>query len=346
VVTVERRARFVTVALALALAWVAIGVTVGPLAAADHPAARHRLAGRLQTRVLPGVPGEVLAGRYEVFEDRRAGNGRKIPLDIVVLPARNARPEPEPLVFLAGGDLPPATQWAPFLARGLEKLRNERDILLVDSRGTGASHRLDCQLPDPFLDPALATDPGAWQRAVKRCRDELAAGADLRLYTTPLAMDDLFEVCEWLGWSKIDLWGVSYGTKAARVFVRQHPGHVRTMVLSGVLPLAPTTWKERAASAQRGLDRVVTDCERDSSCAKSFPNLHDEVDSLLARVAQSSFRSMKPGYATGSIRRYPTPSRVPNFRTCCMQPTLVIGSRSGVGFESATTRCRTVPRRA
>jgi pimeloyl-ACP methyl ester carboxylesterase len=234
------------------------------------PITSHRLADRLQVRHLPGMEADVLAGRYEVFEDRRAANGRKIPLDIVVLPARTATPAPEPLVFLAGGDLPPPTHWAAFLEHAVDRLRAERDILLVDSRGMGASHRLDCSSPDPATELGAADDYATWRAAVERCRENLSRRADLRLYTTPLAMDDLYEVCEWLGWSRVDLWGVSDGTKAARVYARQHPGRVRSMVLFGVLPLAPSTWTDRALAAQRGLDRVLADCERDSSCDANF----------------------------------------------------------------------------
>ena len=275
-------ARFSSI-LVLWCAWV---VPAGA-ATREVPITSHRLAGRLQVRHLPDMDSDVLAGRYEVFEDRRAASGRKIPLDIVVLPARTATPAPEPLVFLAGGDLPPATQWAAFLEHAVDRLRDERDILLVDQRGTGESHRLDCQLPDPASEPGAADDFATWRAAMKRCRENLSRRADLRLYTTPLAMDDLFEVCEWLGWSRVDLWGVSYGTKAARVYARQHPGRVRTMVLFGVLPLAPSTWTDRAHAAQRGLDRVLTDCERDSSCDANFPDLDLEVDSLLARAARA-----------------------------------------------------------
>ena len=54
--------------------------------------------------------------------------------------------------------------------------------------------------------------------------------ADTRLYTTPIAMDDLNQVREYLGYEKINLMGISYGTRAALVYMRRHGETVRTAV--------------------------------------------------------------------------------------------------------------------
>jgi hypothetical protein len=65
---------------------------------------------------VPGVAEEVRCGRYEVFENRAARSGRKIALNIVVLPATGPKAARDPLVFLAGGGVAPATRYAAFLA--------------------------------------------------------------------------------------------------------------------------------------------------------------------------------------------------------------------------------------
>jgi hypothetical protein len=78
---------------------------------------------------VPGVDEEVRCGRYEVHENRAARTGRKIGLNIVVLPAKGPEVATDPLVFLAGGGVAPATRYAPFLSKAFPNLRRQRDDL-------------------------------------------------------------------------------------------------------------------------------------------------------------------------------------------------------------------------
>jgi pimeloyl-ACP methyl ester carboxylesterase len=84
---------------------------------------------------------DVLCGRHEVYENRAGKAGRKISLNIVVLPAKTQDVAPDPLVFLAGGGVAPATSYANYFRKAFPDLRMRRDILLVDQRGTGAKGR-------------------------------------------------------------------------------------------------------------------------------------------------------------------------------------------------------------
>ena len=232
---------------------------------------------------------EVLCGRYEVYENRAAGTGRKIGLNVVVLPAKTADVAPDPLVFLAGGGVVPATSYAPYFSRAFPDLRLRRDILLIDQRGSGASNALECELP---MDPANAEfrDEARFLEAVRRCRKELERKADLRYYTTPVAMDDLDEVRGWLGYPRLNLLGVSYGTKAAMVYLRQHPERVRSMVLHGVVPLDVPMWLEFPRSYQQALDEVFAACTRQRGCHDAFPNIAQEFSVLLKRLAEKAVK--------------------------------------------------------
>src|SRR5262249_6594956 len=149
---------------------------------------------------LPGVAGGGLCGTHQVAEDRSAAQGRALSLRVVVLPATGPEVAPDPLVFLAGGGVAPATRYAAFLAHDYAALRRHRDILLVDQRGTGGSNPLDCDIDTETGSPAYR-DEARFTAAVRRCRDELARRADVRLYTTPIAMADLEEVRAWLGYA-------------------------------------------------------------------------------------------------------------------------------------------------
>jgi ketosteroid isomerase-like protein len=95
---------------------------------------------------LPGVDSKARCGTFEVYEDRRSQKGRKIALKIAVLPAWVSKPAPDALFILAGGPGQAATENADFFALTFAKVREERDIVLVDQRGTGGSNGLHCDL--------------------------------------------------------------------------------------------------------------------------------------------------------------------------------------------------------
>lgn len=257
----------------------------GAMGQGTAPAPGRSLTGKLTPCRVPDVDEEVLCGRYEVFENRAAGTGRKIGLNIVVLPAKTPDPAPDPLVFLAGGGVAPATRYAGYFSRAFPDLRRRRDILLIDQRGSGASNPLDCELS---TDPASAEyrDEARFVAAVRRCRQELERKADLRYYTTPVAMDDLDEIRGWLGYPRLNLYGVSYGSQAAMVYLRQHPERVRSVVLHGVVPFDVPMWLEVPRSSQQALDQAFAACARQKGCHDAFPNLAQEFSTLLKRLAE------------------------------------------------------------
>jgi pimeloyl-ACP methyl ester carboxylesterase len=235
-----------------------------------------------------GLEYQSLCGTLEVFEDRVARQGRKIPLRVVVVPALAATPEPDPLVLLAGGPGQAASEVAAVL-RMVDRIHRNRDILLVDQRGTGGSRPLKCN-PDP-PDGGLAAryDDAYREEDFRKC----VAGydADPRLYTTPIAMEDLDEVREALGYPKLNLWGVSYGTRAALVYMRQYPERVRTAVLDGVAPLGLYLPLYMPRDAQRALDLLFEHCEKDANCAKAFPDLRARVKVMLDGMEKEPVRA-------------------------------------------------------
>ena len=247
-------------------------------------APRTRFAGRLMPCHVADVEGEALCGRFEVPENRAASSGRRIGLRVVVLPATSAEVAEDPLVFLAGGGVVPATRYARFFAKGFANLRLHRDILLVDQRGSGGSNELDCALPTDRADPTYR-DAARFVAAVRGCRQQLERKADLRFYTTPIAMDDLDAVRNWLGYPRLNLMGVSYGTQAAMVYLRQHGERVRTISLQGVVAFDVPMWLEIPRSMQHALDEVFSACRGQQACHSAFPRLAEEFDALLQQLA-------------------------------------------------------------
>lgn len=232
---------------------------------------------------------EARCGTLTVYEDRRTASGRTIDLDVVVVPAASGDPAPDPVFFLSGGPGQASTDLAPAVPGFFGEIHRDRDIVLIDQRGTGDSNPLRC---DPatlqeLLD-ALAFDVGgAGGAAAAACREGL--DADVRHYTTPVAMDDLDDVRAALGYERIDLFGGSYGTRAALVYMRRHPERVRSAVLRGVADTGFRLPLHFPRDAQTSLDSIGAACARADICPTEG-SLGESVERILARLDEEPAR--------------------------------------------------------
>ena len=237
---------------------------------------------------ITGIVLESLCGSISVYENRQTQSGRKIDLNIMLIPATTAVVKPDPIFFLAGGPGQSAVQTGPYLFSRLGRLRRERDIVLVDQRGTGQSNSLAC-LPDTefgLLDDMSMDELEAAQTLMlKKCLAEF--DAEPSLYTTPIAMDDLNEVREVLGYKQINLFGMSYGTRAGLVYLRRHGDTVRAAVLDGVAPLSMSIPENIAVDAQAAFEILLSDCVRQTGCAEAFPDLREHFQALVQHLTES-----------------------------------------------------------
>lgn len=267
----------------------AAGESLGAPRAAIAPSERNAGGGdgtgRLRSCRLPGLADAVSCGSYRVPENREHPADRTIDLNLVVLPALDSVADSIPLVVLAGGPGGAATQMAPALGLQFPDLREHFDIILVDQRGTGASNPLQCTYRN-INEMARATLQVDFDStALAACRD--GWDADPSQYGTAVAMDDLAEVVQALGHPRINVYGLSYGTRAALVLARRHPSLVRALVLQGVAPLSLTLPLSVARDAQAALDGVFHDCAADGECDAAFPDLDVTLRAVLAELARA-----------------------------------------------------------
>lgn len=234
-------------------------------------------------------------GTVDVWENRQTQTGRRISLKVVVLPGVRRGENPDPLFFLAGGPGQAAAQMASGIQQLFRPVLADRDIVLVDQRGTGDSNPLVCEEPDGGL--PLGEAPDVFVGLLRECM--AGFDADLRLYTTSIAMDDLNQVRESLGYSSINLYGGSYGTRAAITYVRRYPGTVRSVVLDGVAPPDMILPLYFARDSQRAFERLAAACAADAGCAQAFPNLADRFEQLLARLDRNPERVIVTHPRTG-----------------------------------------------
>jgi pimeloyl-ACP methyl ester carboxylesterase len=237
---------------------------------------------RLHPCAIAEGPPDAFCGQLPVFENRAERRGRTIGLKIVVAPALRRDAKADPLFIFEGGPGGGAATLARYRVPMFRRFQTERDIVLVDQRGTGASNPLDCADDDPDEDDFRSIDEYPVGR-FRTCLERLHA--DPRFYTTSVAMDDIDDVRAYLGYRSINLWGGSYGTRAALVYLKQHEASVRSVVLDGVAPTDMRLPLFMARDSQRALDRLLDDCAGDAACAKAFPTLRQTVVTLWERLA-------------------------------------------------------------
>jgi pimeloyl-ACP methyl ester carboxylesterase len=236
---------------------------------------------------IPGVEGAARCGTFPVWEDRAAKTGRRIDLNVVVLEATKTPRAPDALAFLEGGPGEAAAGGAAGLAHELARIREHRDILLIDQRGTGKSNSLACEVFGPKSDLEGSLREFLPAETARRCRAKLEASANLGLYTTSIAADDLDDVRAALGYEALDLFGVSYGTRASLVYLRRHPDHVRSVILHGVAPVDQSMPLHFARDTQRALEGVLDECAAEAACRKAFPDGRRELARLIERLSRT-----------------------------------------------------------
>jgi pimeloyl-ACP methyl ester carboxylesterase len=241
---------------------------------------------RLSPCWLEGLREPVRCGSLAVPEDRSNPSSRRIQIHFAVVAAASTTAALDPLFVLAGGPGQAGTSYAPFVTSTFRKIRARRDIVLVDQRGTGKSNPLDCDSGD--YDFSIASGSRRLSDTAKECLEKLKA--DVRFYSNFHAMEDLDAVRSALGYEKINLWGGSYGTRAALVYMRFHEDRVRVAILDGAAPFALRYPLHTAPDAQHALDQMFNRCEADEGCRSAFPRLRMELRDLLRRLGRASVR--------------------------------------------------------
>lgn len=208
-------------ALVALLCFVLLGVV--PPAAADE---RDVPVGSLVLKRCDVAPGALCGSIRREWEPGRPEEGT-VRVGFVLIPSKDtSRPALGTLVPHEGGPGYSTTGSVGSFLRMYGALRQRRNVLLVDQRGTGRSEPIDC--------PGLQNLRIGYSVAAGRCGRKLGDRADD--YSTALSADDTAAVAEALGLGPLDLYGDSYGTFFQQVFAGRHPDLVRSIVLDGAYP--------------------------------------------------------------------------------------------------------------
>lgn len=253
----------------------------------------------LHSCAVAGVKRSARCGTIEALENPDQPKSRKIEIHFAVIPAASGHALPDPIVPLMGGPGEAAIEAAQVFVEQLGPILNDRDLLLVDQRGTGESGALRCHLYSPD-NPAENLQNLFPLDRIQSCAKDLAARADLTQYSCQRFVDDLEKVRHLLGYGPLNLLAGSYGTRAAQVFARAYPKSVRTIFLGSVVPVDVALPLPFAEAGQGMMEHTFTACEVDPSCRSAFPHLRDEFSQIMERLASGRVVVPVPGH-TGTV---------------------------------------------
>lgn len=231
-----------------------------------------------------------LCATIPVRENRAVPNGRKLALRVVVIPPDSGAELRDPIVPVPGGPgggvINAGNAWAGIL----KAARGHRALVLLDPRGAAQSGALDCDFSDGPTHPGSYVSDFAPPAKVRECAATLSRVADLTQYTTETIAADLAEVLTALGYQKVNLYGVSGGTRQAFVFAQRYPSRVRTLTLGGVVAPGFRLPLPYARDFERSLDLLYGDCAKNPACHAAYPDPRGELTRVLARLERTPAR--------------------------------------------------------
>jgi pimeloyl-ACP methyl ester carboxylesterase len=244
-------------------------------------------------RGFPGI--KARCGALERHENPDDPDSPLLELFVAVVPALTLEPEPDPFVPIAGGPGQASTEFYAGYSAAFEMVRRNRDIVLLDQRGTGQSAAMECEADDEIIVGRFSREQTITE--TEECLDELPY--DPRFFTTSIAVRDLEALRQALGYRQFNLYGISYGSRVAQHFLRRYPDSTRTVVLDGVVPPQMALGPAIAIEAQNALDAIFDRCAESDECALAFPDIREEFEKLRESLGEEPVSVTLPNPLTG-----------------------------------------------
>lgn len=236
---------------------------------------------KLEQCYLKGIAEQLRCGTLQVPENYAKPDGKTIGINFAVLPAVRESKQNDPLLILAGGPGQAATELANMIDRTFQSVRQQRDILLIDQRGTGKSHPLSCAMS--HVEELVKTDDAIdLAEVAEQCLAKFE-DTDLTQYHTVNAIRDFEAVRKALGYNQVNLYGGSYGSRAGLVYMREAPESVRAAVLDAVAPVQVVVGPFGLHGAE-SFSRLLERCAASEVCSSTFPGLGTTYTELMAQL--------------------------------------------------------------
>ena len=241
----------------------------------------------------------VECGYLVVPANRAKADGKTIRLAVAIFKTGDPNPRPDPILYLEGGPGgSPLRSYPEYYSLILEPFLKNRDLILLDQRGTGYSEpALDCpaanQLSLDLLDStqSLEEKEDLMNQAFIDCRAELAGqGIDLSAFNSRESAADIADLRKALGYAEWNLYGISYGTRLALTVMRDFPEGTRSVIIDSVYPPERSLTLDPPRNADRAFDLMFDTCAADPACAAAYPDLRQTFFDLAARLDASPAR--------------------------------------------------------
>ena len=219
-----------------------------------------------------------------------------------------------PLIVLSGGPGEPIAAAATSLASSkskspLRRLQSDRDLVLVDQRGAGASQpSLECTAEQEAAAPQLAaaqTDADIRDllvAAYSNCGQRLRSnGIDLTAFTTYAIARDLDRVRKALKLRRADIFATSYGTKVALTAARRDSEWIGRIVLSSAIPPQSDFVAGAPANFARALRALNQTCAESVNCGPNFGDLEAKLEGAPASLEASPLSGPTPDGKTATL---------------------------------------------
>lgn len=242
---------------------------------------------------IKGVRERVRCLSMDVPLDYASPDGQQITLHAAIVPAKSSRSEADPIWVFAGGPGQAAGEYGVLASAAFREIRQTRDIVLVDQRGTGKSNGLNCDVEPGEVMSSLED----WTRFIADCRAK--TDIDVRHFTMENVVRDMEAVRQALGYHQLNLWGGSWGTRTVGLYLKRYPAHVRSIIVDGVAPPDISLFESAPVSAERAKHLLAEDCRNNEACTARYPDFEKQIDALLAKAAAGELRFMGNDPASG-----------------------------------------------
>lgn len=232
-------------------------------------------------------------GVLKVPAKREADNSENTSISYLVLKSNTASGK-DPIVFLQGGPGAGAIASMADLFKN-NRLRNDRDIVLVDQRGTGFSSQNCPDLGTQFME-MMALNLSADEEykymltLSETCRSELSVnGISVEMYTTAENAADIDDLRKTLGYEKWVIMGGSYGTRLGLEYMKTYPQHISASILIGLYPHQLSLYANIFSHLNQSLDLVFETCENDPGCRQKYPELKTRFYEVKNQLIDAPF---------------------------------------------------------
>ncbi len=225
---------------------------------------------------------------------------KTLELHVARIAALSDQKKEDPLLLLAGGPGQGAIETFAGIARVYQSNLRDRDLILVDQRGTGSSHPLRCEVEDEsLLEEVMDLKSDGWKDWLRDCRNGI--DVDVHYFTTTDAIRDLEAVRNALGIKRWNVYGGSYGTRKALTYMKLFPEALRSVILDSVVPQSEPLASSHEANLQNTLKAIFERCKQDTACHETFGDVEQQMWQLLNKLEVEPVQMRVSNPMTGEV---------------------------------------------